>query len=308
MTPLNLSDPIYHDEDKAREHIEAMRWPDGVMCPHCGGAGFIRMLKGKSMGPGWWWCGDCDDKFTVRVGTVFGRSHVPLHKWLLGFRLMASSKKGVSAHQLHRTLGVTYKTAWFMAHRIREAMADDGAPMGGDGKHIEADEAFFGNKPGHPVRRGTGHKRSIVALVERGGEARSFHVKAADTPTVTKILDQHADKASTLNTDEAASYRPVGTQFANHQMVNHGRKEYRRGTASTNDAEAFFSVFKRGMQGVYQHCGDQHLQRYLSEFSFRHSHRVALGVNDQERTTIALQGADGKRLTYRALVSAKASS
>ena len=308
MNPLtDLSNPIYTNEEAARKHLEALRWPDGVVCPFCGTAEATRPVNGPSMGLGWYYCGACKDKFTVRVGTVYERSHIALHKWLLGFRLMASSKKGISAHQLHRTLNVTYKSAWFMAHRIREAMRDtDPAPLGGKDKVIEADETFHG--PGRPVysnergwrkERGTGGKLKILTLVERGGKARSVkaaHLKAAD---VRNFVLGNASTESELHTDEARQYLRLGKKFAKHEAITHSEGEYARGAVTTNTVEGFFSIFKRGMRGVYQHCGEQHLQRYLQEFDFRYSNRTALGVDDAERTNRAVKGAEGKRLTYR---------
>jgi transposase-like protein len=321
QTPELLSDPAYHDEDAARAYIESVRWPEQVFCPLCGGLEKIAKLGGDSMGPGWWYCGDCQGKFTVRVGTIFERSHIPLHKWLLAFRLMASSKKGVSAHQLHRTLGVTYKSAWFLGHRIREAMKEtDPAPLGGAGKTIEADETYYGrqeNKSGEGTWRfhndlgwvkhfgGVSKtKIPVVTLVERGGKARSVKVENVTAATLRATVLGNADTASTLMTDELGSYTRLGRRFARHATVNHGNSEYVRklgdGTkASTNTVEGYFSIFKRGMVGVYQHCNERHLPRYLAEFDFRYSNRVKLGVDDTERTRRAIRGAEGKRLTYR---------
>ncbi|MBV9829165.1 MAG: IS1595 family transposase, partial [Alphaproteobacteria bacterium] len=257
------------------------------------------------------YCPSCQDKFTVRVGSIFERSHIPLHKWLLAFRLMASSKKGISAHQLHRTLGITYKSAWFMAHRIREAMAEgrDPEPLGGKDKVIEADETFIGREGSHDPKAWTysnekGWQRSdakmkVMTLVERGGKARSVHVDRITSLGAYLVLSQHADPQSELNTDEAPYYRRVGRSFAKHESVNHAREEYARGKVTTNTVEGFFSIFKRGMKGVYQHCGEKHLHRYLAEFDFRYSNRAKLGIDDSDRTTLAIQGAEGKRLTYR---------
>jgi transposase-like protein len=307
MTPVELSNPIYHNEEAARKHLEAVRWPDGVVCPHCGVTGeVVRPVGGNSMGPGWYYCEACQDKFTVRTGAVYERSHIPLHKWVLGFRLMASSKKGFSAHQLHRTLGVTYKSAWFMAHRIREAM-DDTRPemLGGKGRIVEADEMFLGTAD--PVivkgkvqrKRGFATKRKVISLVERGGRARSIKVEDINQETVARILAENVAPESTLNTDEARHYTKPGKTFAKHESVRHSVGEYARGDVTTNSVEGFFGIFKRGMTGVYQHCGEQHLQRYLNEFDFRYSNRIALGINDSDRTTLAIKGAEGKRLTYR---------
>jgi transposase-like protein len=308
MTPVELSSPVYHDEDAARKHLEAIRWPNGPVCPFCGQIGpKVKALGGESMGAGWYHCGDCRKKFTVRVGTVYERSHIPLHKWLLGFRLYNSSKKGFSAHQLHRTLDITYRSAWFMAHRIREAMADyDGDPLGGKDKVVEADELFIGkpkeifvNGKGWQKVRGYATKQKVIALVERGGRARSFHVKDLDAATIRKVLFENIVLDSRLHTDEAHHYDKPGEEFAKHEAVNHSEKEFARGDVTTNNVEGFFSIFRRGMEGVYQHCGEQHLKRYLAEFDFRYSNRAKLGIDDAERTTRAIKGADGKRLTYR---------
>jgi len=307
MTPIELSDPIYHDEDAARRHLEATRWPNGAQCPWCGLTEHVSPLGGKSMGPGWYYCSQCDDKFTVRIGAVYERSHIPLHKWLLAFRLMASSKKGISAHQLHRTLNITYKSAWFMAMRIRHAMhEDDAAPLGGKGKVLEIDETFLGRSndvfvtgKGWQQKRGIADKMKVLSLVERGGKARSIKVENLTAAEIATAIAQHVNTTGTLNTDEATYYKPIGKAFKKHETVNHKAGEYARGSVTTNSVEGFFSIFKRGMKGVYQHCGEQHLQRYLHEFDFRYSNRVALGVDDCERTTRAIKGATGKRLTYR---------
>ncbi len=307
MTPVNLSDPIYHDEEAARKHLETVRWPSGIICPFCGVIGDqVRPLGGNSMGPGWFYCEACQDKFTVRTGAVYERSHIPLHKWVLAFRLMASSKKGISAHQLHRMLDLTYKSAWFMAHRIREAM-NDAAPtkLGGEGKVVEVDEMFLGTPDPVIVRgkvqrkRGYATKRKVVSLVERGGRARSIKVEELNLETIAKVLYENVSRDSAIHTDEARHYQSPGRHFAAHETVHHKAGEYVRGDVTTNTVEGFFAIFKRGMIGVYQHCGEQHLQRYLNEFDFRYSNRIALGVDDAERTTRAIKGAAGKRMTYR---------
>lgn len=313
---LNITDPIFHDEEKAREHLEAIRWPNGPYCPHCGNADQDRItkLQGKSTRPGVYKCNECRKPFSVTVGTVYERSKIPLHKWILATQLLSSSKKGMSAHQLHRTLDVTYKTAWFMAHRIREAMAPakgSRAPMGGKGKVVEADETYFGQlaKPRKYTRkgkpfvkgkvRGKGNKRAVVALVERGGSARTFHVETADKYTVTTIMRENIDRETRLNTDESPVYKSAIYHVAEHETVKHSADEYVRGDVHSNSVEGYFSVFKRGMKGVYQHCGEKHLHRYLAEFDFRFSHRAALGVDDEARADAALRGITGKRLTYR---------
>lgn len=300
----DLTDPIFQDENKAREYLEAQRWPDGPVCPHCGSTDASH-LTGKSHRPGLYQCNACRQQFTVTVGTVFERSKIPLHKWLLATRLMASSKKGFSAHQLHRTIGVTYKTAWFMAHRIREAMKDDDpGPMGGRGKIIEADETYTGpgeykfvNKKGWQKIQGLGHKYKVVTLVERDGSARSFHVDRVTSHEVRDILVKNAHRKSTLVTDEASIYKTVGREFHKHWSVNHSIHQWAIGKwAHTNTIEGFFSIFKRGMKGIYQHCGEKHLGRYLAEFDFRYNTRK---LDDTERANLAIKGADGKRLTYR---------
>ncbi len=316
----NLTDPIFHDDDAARAHMEAIRWPNGPFCPHCGSVENITRLEGQSHRAGLHQCNACREHFTVTVGTVMERSHIPLAKWVLGFHLMAASKKGISAHQLHRMLDVTYKTAWFMAHRIREAMTDPApSPLGGEGKIVEADELYTGKqevpaplsrgrvrKPTKKGRSGVGNKRAVVALVERGGEARAVAMtgKAVTAKNVRDVLVRHADRKSRLHTDESNLYPHVGAEFAAHETVCHSAKEYARGDVTTNSVEGFFGIFERGMIGVYQHCGEQHLQRYLDEFTFRYSHRAKLGIQDTERAALAIRGADGKRLTYRGFVQA----
>jgi transposase-like protein len=308
------ANPIFTDDRAARRHLEKIRWPEGPICPHCGNADQDKIvkLKGESHRPGLYQCNECREHFTVTVGTVMERSHIPLHKWVYGFHLMAASKKGISAHQLHRTLGITYKSAWFMAHRIREAMRPNGAtsPLGGEGKIVEADETYFGRteepKPS-PQRKGRAYtrrkrlwdKRPIVALVERGGRVRTFHVGSADKVTVQKIVTDNVARESRLHTDESKLYVGADALFASHETVKHSAKEYVRGDVHTNSAEGYFSIFKRGMKGIYQHCREKHLHRYLAEYDFRFNHRVALGYDDGERAAMALKGAEGKRLTYR---------
>lgn len=290
---MDLKNPIFNDENAARAYLEATRWPDGPVCPCCGLTDKVSAMPAKgSMGQGWYHCNQCREKFTVRVGTLYERSHVPLHKWLLATHLLCASKKGMSAKQIERMLGVTYKTAWFMCHRIREGMApSDPTPMGGEGKTVEADETYFNPKNDKP--------RKIVALVERGGAVRSVSVKRVNGHSVGKHLFMNADRKSRLMTDESSVYCGIGKHFADHETVNHSAREYGRGEASTNTVEGVFSIFKRGMIGTYQHCGEQHLQRYLNEFDFRYSNREKLGINDTMRAEIAVKGIEGKRLTYR---------
>jgi transposase-like protein len=306
---LNLKAKIYNDENAARLHLEAIQWPHGPVCPTCGVIGEATLLKGKSTRPGVWKCRPCQKPFSVTVGTVFERSKVPLTKWLLATELLTSGKKGVSAHQIHRMLGVTYKTAWFMMHRIREAMAPlagSEPPLGGEGKIVEADEAYIGKKDGkrkHPGAGGYGHKRTVLSLVERGGKIRSFKLGSSQKHEIVGKLRENVDPASVLHTDGGRQYRGISRDvIAGHESVDHNKEYVRDGKAgkvSTNTLEGFFSVFKRGMVGTYQHCGEQHLQRYLAEFDFRMNNRVAMGVDDNMRAVKALQGIQGKRLTYR---------
>jgi len=308
----DLTAKRFQDEATARKHLEGVRWPDGPICPHCGGVDHAHRIKGRSARAGLWFCADCRQQFTVTVGTLFERSKIPLHKWLLAVHLLNASKKGISSHQLHRMLGVTYKTAWFMSHRIREAMRDsDPGPLGGEGKTVEVDETYVTRVPTKDVFvSGEGWKRvkdraairkhrnteKIVALVERDGRARSFHVERVNAKTLRPILVQQISRKSRLMTDDAKCYARVGHEFSGHETVNHSIEEYVRGEAHTNTIEGYFSIFKRGMTGVYQHCGSQHLKRYLCEFDFRYNERR---VTDAERADKALKGIAGKRLTYR---------
>jgi transposase-like protein len=295
-----LNAKAFQDEAAAYKWVESQVWPEGPICPHCGGIDRISPMKGKSTRIGTYKCYQCRKPFTVKVGTVFEASHVPMRFWLQAMFLMCSSKKGISSNQLHRTLGVTLKTAWFMSHRIREAMKTVGVgPLGGSGAVIEADETFYGQIAGEPKRSGIGHKHVILSLIERGGSARSFHVEGTRIADIAPILRANVKPESTLMTDEGTYYREVGREFARHDSVNHRLDEYVRGDAYTNSAEGFFSIFKRGMTGVYQHCNERHLHRYLAEFDFRYSNRVKLGVDDVARTERALKGIVGKRLTYR---------
>ena len=313
-----LTDPHFHNDDAARALIEGLRWPNGAVCSHCGSIDRAYAVKGRA---GLYRCAEpeCRMDFTCTTGTVMERSKVPLHKWMIAFYLMNASKKGISAHQLHRTLGVTYQTAWFMCHRIREAMRDGGlVPMGGGGGIVEADETYFGEveesrkrtktRYGLPFtkggRSGPSNKRAIVALVERGGRVRSFHPAVADGPSVNKIVRDNIAREANLMTDESRLYMQVGQEFASHQKVTHSHGEYVRyekgqPDVHTNTIEGYFSIFKRGMKGVYQHCKEKHLHRYLAEFDHRYNHRVALGYNDTDRMNAAIKGVEGKRLTYR---------
>ena len=297
---VNLTNPIFSDENKAREFLEAQRWPDGPVCPFCGQFETVKTTAAKSMGPGWYHCADCRKKFTVRVGTLYERSHIPLHKWLLATHLLASSKKGMSAHQLHRMLGITYKSAWFMAHRIREGMyapIPEGG-MGGPGKVIEADETFIGGKAKNRAYGPVPAKAAVVSLVERGGSVRSRHVADVSAKTLRTVIVTQANRKSALMTDEAHTYTKVGDEFASHSTVNHSVDQYvaMGGYAHTNTAEGYFSILKRGIYGVYHHVSEAHLQAYLTEFDFRYSNRK---IDDATRAALALKGIGGKRLTYR---------
>lgn len=310
---VDLTNPIFNDKEAARRHLERIRWPDGVYCPHCGEAENIKLLKGKSHRPGLYKCYSCKGHFSVTVGTVFERSRVPINKWILASHLMAASKKGISAHQIHRTVGVTYKTAWFMLHRLREAMREaNPSTMGGGGSTVEVDETFWGNKKPRGQKKGRGykHKEKILTLVERGGRARSFHVPEVNAKTLLPILKDQIAKDTHIMTDEAGQYvykknmcGNKGCQsqlghFDNHDHVNHGVGEYVRGNVHTNTIEGYFSIFKRGMTGVYQHCSKEHLKRYLGEFDFRYNYRAKLGYNDSQRADILLKGIEGKRIIY----------
>jgi transposase-like protein len=270
------------------------------VCPHCGTVNESFATKK----PGVYRCRgkECRKDFSVTTKSVMESSHIKLNVWLQAFFLMASSKKGVSSHQLHRALGITYKSAWFLTHRIREAMRVGGLmpPMGGNGGVVEADETYIGRLEGQPKRRtGGSHKNIVLTLVERGGGARSFHIDSMSIAKIAPILKANISREARLMTDEAPQYKEPGRDFASHDAVNHSEKEYVRGEITTNTVEGYYSIFKRGMKGVYQHCAEKHLHRYLSEFDFRYSNRVALGVHDGERADLAIKGAAGKRLTYR---------
>lgn len=294
---FDLTNPIFSDAEKAREHLEAVNWPNGPFCPHCGEVENVTRLQGKSHRPGLIQCNSCGGNFTVTVGTVFERSKVPLNKWLLATYLIASSKKGISAHQIHRMLGVTYKTAWFMMHRIREAMKDDGSPLGGGGKTVESDEAFVGGVKKKRLSGKVAPKKKVMTLVERDGRARSFHVTNIDHSNVRAALVTNVDRSSTLMTDEARWYMNVGREFAQHGSTLHALHEFSRGNGvHSNTAENFFSILKRGVIGTYHHWSEAHIHRYLAEFDFRYSTK---DDTDAERSTELLKGIVGKRLTYR---------
>lgn len=304
----------YASETKAREALEAIRWNGKPVCHHCGSEKHYETKK-----EGRYRCGNskCRKDFTVTTGTVMERSHIPLRKWVEGFAIMCESKKGVSSLELQRHLKISYKAAWFLSHRIREAMREGGMeppPMlGGGGKIVEADETYYGEIPeakrrkvttsGRPYtkggRTGPATKRVVLSLVERHGKVHSFHIATADKVTVTDIVNNNIDRETRLNTDESRLYGEARNRFLAHETVVHSRKEYVRGDIHTNSVEGYFSIFKRGMRGIYQHCSEKHLHRYLAEFDFRYNNRIALGVNDGERAAIAIKSGVGKRLTYR---------
>jgi transposase-like protein len=311
MTIFN--EPHFSDDEAARVYLENLLWPDGPVCPHCGTVDHAY----KTKRPGVYRCAskECRKDFSVTIGTVMERSKIALHKWLIAFHLMASSKKGISAHQLHRTLGIGYEAAWFMAHRIREAMRNGGLapPMGGDGEIVEADETYFGNVDEPKTKRvsgeafshgrkkpggGPANKRPVVSLVERGGSVRTFHVAAANKDNVHRIVTDNVTRETRLHTDESRLYSDAAGHFAEHETVKHSAGEYARGDVHTNSVEGYFSILKRGMKGVYQHCREKHLHRYLAEYDFRYNHRAALGYSDGERAALAVLGIVGKRLTY----------
>jgi transposase-like protein len=303
--PSVFKEPYLQDEAAAFEALEAIVWREGPVCPHCGCMGRIAPLNGVKDKKGrerlgLKKCYDCRKQFTVRKGTLFEDSPIPLHVWFQAAYLMCSSKKGISSNQLHRTLGVTLQTAWFMSHRLREAMrAGSLVPMGGKGGIVEVDETFIGQKGDIQKRRGFAHKHAVLSLVERGGAVRSFHVEGTSAAHLVPILRANIAKEASVMTDEAGQYAHLNKDFASHEYVNHGAGEYGRGEVHTNTLEGFYSIFKRGMKGVYQHCSEKHLHRYVAEFDFRYSNRIKLGVGDMARTERVLAGIKGKRLTYR---------
>lgn len=315
MPKSALSRPYLHDEKAAYAFVESQLWADGRPCPHCGVLDESTALKGKSTRIGVYKCRACRKPFTVKVGTIFEASHIKLHVWLQAIYLLSSSKKGFSSNQLSRALGITLKSAWFVSHRIRFAMANGSlAPLGGAGEIVEADETYFGpvKNPREPKakrytpytkggRVGVGQKRAIVSLVHRAGSVRSFHVDRADKTTVAAIVTANVARETRLHTDESRLYLGAEAHVAEHHTVHHGSKEYARGIVHTNTVEGVFSIFKRGMKGVYQHCDEKHLHRYLSEYDFRYNNRIALGIDDEARALKALKGVSGKRLTYKTI-------
>lgn len=294
--------PHFQDADKAREYLERLRWPEGPVCPHCGVEGQHYALTGAKCRPGLWKCKYCRKQFSVTVGTVFERSKIPLNKWLLAVHLMCASKKAMSSHQIHRMLGVTYKSAWFMTHRIREAMKPGSTGlMGSGGGVVEADETYWGNQgKQRKGARGYAHKMKVVSLVERDGEKRSIVVPAVTGKTLRAVLEANVCKSAHLMTDEHAGYTKVGREFASHGVTRHSAGEYAVGNVHSNTAESSFSLLKRGLIGTFHHVGEQHLQRYVIEFDFRWNHRK---TTDKERADALLTGVGGKRLQYRRLDS-----
>lgn len=300
MSAANILAPHFQDADKAREYLEALRWPNGVVCPHCGVVGDHYKLQGKSTRPGLWKCKDCRKQFTVIVGTVFSDSKIPLNKWLLAVDLICASKKAMSSHQIHRMLGVTYKSAWFMTHRIREAMkSENGGLLGSGGGTVEADETYWGNNgKNRKGARGYEHKMKVVSLVERNGEKRSIVVRNVNAKTLRAVLEENVSKSARLMTDEHAGYKKVGREYAKHGVVSHSTGEYARGDTHSNTVESSFSLLKRGLIGTFHHVGEQHLQRYATEFDYRWNNRK---ITDKERSDKLLTQLHGKRLTYRRL-------
>lgn len=306
-----LSKPYFHNEEAAFKYLEGVIWSNGVVCPHCGGCDKAYDLSKTRVGLKK--CGHCRKQFTVRVGTVFESSHVPLHKWLQATFLMVSSKKGISAHQLSRVLEVTYKTAWFMCHRLREAMrSGDLSPFGSNGGIVEVDETYIGREEGAPKKRAYHHKIKVLSLVDRAsGQARSMVVDTATAKEIMPIVKENVAKEAILMTDESRIYTKAKNHFAAHGTTNHSAGQYvdeEIPTIHTNTIEGYFSIFKRGMKGVYQHCAKRHLNRYLAEFDFRYNNRIALGCNDSDRQAAALKGAIGKRLSYRRIDKSESKS
>jgi transposase-like protein len=299
---IDITDPVFHDETKAREFLERQRWPHGPVCPFCNEQKNVVRLGGEAAKKGLVLCRPCRKKFSVTVGTVMEHSHIPLTKWLMGFRLMAASKKGVSALQMHRMMGITYKTAWFLNHRIREAMGLDpkkSGPIGGPGKIIESDETYVGGKAqtahkSKPIPK----KHAVVALVERHGEVRANHVAAVSKKTIRAVLTKNANRKSTLMTDDSPVSRDIRKEFAAHGVVVHSKGEYvkKDGVTHTQTIESFFSLIKRGVYGSFHSVSEQHLQRYVDEFAFRWNHRK---VDDEARANEIIKATGGKRLTYR---------
>lgn len=299
-TKLDIRHPIFNDDDKAREHLEALLWPQGAVCPRCGVMDDrITKLAGKSTRPGVYKCKDCRKPFSVTIGTVMERSKIPLSKWVFAAQLMASSKKGFSALQLQRMIGTNYETAWFLFHRLREAAKDENpGPLGGTNIVVEGDETYVGGKAKNKAFGPPPKKHAVFALVERDGKARSFHVANVTAKTLRPIIVKHASRKSYFMTDESVVYPKIGEEFSGHGTVNHSAKEYVRtgGFHHTNTVESFFALIKRGVTGTFHNISEAHLSRYLDEFTFRHNTRA---LSDVERAAELLRGAKGKRLMYR---------
>lgn len=302
----DISNPIFHDEAKAREWLEARVWSAGRTCPHCGTVDQSTLMKGKSHRPGLYQCNACREPFTVTVGTLYERSKVPLHKWLAVTHLMMASKKGMSALQISRMIRLSYKTTWFLCHRIRESLGTpaDAPPMGGKDKVVKVDETYVGGKAKNRAFREPAPKEAVISLVQREGHVRSFHVANVTAKTLRPIIAKNVDLASALMTDEAPVYGKIGAAFANHHGVNHSADEYLRlgGYVHINTAENFFSIVKRGIIGSFHHVSEAHLHRYLGEFDFRYNNRE---VTDFARMSLSIPGIVGKRLTYRRIGEAR---
>ena len=299
-----LSRPEFHDEEAAYAYVEARVWANGRICPHCGECERTSKMNGASTRIGAYKCYSCRKPFTVKIGTIFEASHVAMNLWLQAIYLMCASKKGVSSNQLHRTLGVTLKTAWFMSHRIRLAMDETGTVnFGAGGGVVEVDETFIGNQfKKSKTARGGAHKNKVLTLIDRtSGKAKSIVIKDLRISTLLPILQANIAKEATVYTDEAKWYEKLSKSFAAHDFTTHAAEEYVRGDVHTNTVEGYFSIFKRGMKGIYQHCDKTHLHRYCAEFAFRYSNRVALGIDDDMRAHNALMGVVGKRLTYETI-------
>jgi transposase-like protein len=315
MAASVLNAPHFQNEQAAFDYVESRLWANGPTCPHCGNANAKRIHKmiGETTRMGLRKCNECRKPFTMRMGTIFESSHLPLHLWLQVIHLMCASKKGISTNQIQRMLSCSMKTAWFLTHRIREAMRDGGlSPLGGGGGTVEIDETVQGRIEGAPKSTGKmggrgGYRNVALTLVERGGSARSFHVTGTSIAELKPVILANVAREAKIMTDQAAWYPEIGAEFASHDTVNHSKDEYVRREGdklvTTNTVEGFYSVFKRGMQGVYQHCKERHLHRYLAEFDFRYSNRMKLGINDVNRADRALQGVKGKRLTYETTAS-----
>jgi transposase-like protein len=303
MAHAVLTAPQFVTEEAAFAYVEARLWPNGPICPHCGETGRIGRLNGKTTRHGLRKCYACKKPFTVRMGTIFEDSHLPLHLWLQIIHLFCCSKKGIATRQIQRMLNCSMKTAWFTGHRIREAMKENRGlftpPLGGAGKTIEADETFIGRKAESRAYEAPAPKQAVMALVERNGRVRSFHVPNVTAKMLRPLIGRHAHRDSRFMTDESRIYTGIGWNFASHSTVMHEAKEYVRGDVYTNTIEGYFSILKRGIYGIYQHVSEAHLKRYLSEFDFRYSNRINLGIDDAARADLALQGVRGKRLTYQ---------